>query len=94
MPALDRQQVQRMDLAFFIEVLLVSNNLHFYVSEADIPHVEVVVNLLLKLSTEAEPHCEGTPQHFPVDYNIKEMHEVVVRRILGQQLHAESFLVY
>ena len=73
-----------MDLALLIEVLLVPDHLHLYVSEADVPHVEVVVNLLLKLSAEAEPHCKGTPQHLPVDYYIKEMHEVVVRRVLGQ----------
>lgn len=47
MPALDGQQIKRMNLALLIEVLLVPDHLHLYVSEADVPHVEVVVNFLL-----------------------------------------------
>lgn len=82
-----------MNLVLLVEVLLVAHHLHLHVPEAVVPHVEVVVDLLLELPAEAEPHCEGAPQHLPVDHNIEEVHEVVVRGVLGQQLHAQPLLV-
>ena len=83
-----------MYLPFFVKAFLISHHHHLHITKPDVPYIKIVINLLLQLSAQPEPHCKRSPKVFMIDHYFKEMQEVVDVGVFRQHLHTQSFLVH
>ena len=84
-----RDQVTGVNFAVAVENDFVTNNINAEVPEAYKVRVEVVVDLVFSLDVESHPVGEGSPKRFFVHHNTKESNQILLLRVLGQDVESQ-----